>query len=119
MTPNLDGLEQKIDQGKMKSGNQVLASTGLIGTASNPLSTDSNSNLQVTAPVPITPSAATTTFLNLTGRATSDVMTSNFVVDGAGGATTFTKKGYIKISVTDSGAVGTNGDYYIQIGTLT
>lgn len=121
-TPNLDGLEQKIDQGKLKVGNTVQASTGLPTTASKPMYVDSGSNLAAGAipfSVPLTPSAATTTFLNVTGTATSDVMTSNFVVDGAGGATTFTKKGYIKISVTDSGGVGTNGDYYIQIGTLT
>lgn len=122
MTGNLDGLEQKIDQGKLKVGNTVQASTGLPVTASKPLYADSSSNLAsgaVPFSVPITPSTSTTTFLNLTGTASADVLTTNFVVDGASGATTFTKKGYIKVSVTDSGAVGTNGDYYIQIGTLT
>lgn len=121
-TTGLDALEAKIDASKMKAGNQVLASTNLPTTASKPMYVDTDSRLQAGAipfSVPVTPSTATATFLTLTGTATANVMTANFVVDGANGATTFTKAAYIKISITDSGGVGTNGDYYIQLGTLT
>lgn len=121
-TPPLDSVVAMINAKGLNVGNQVLDASGASVTASKPLYVDSTSKLASGAiphSVPITPSTSTTTFLNLTGSATADVMTTNFVVDGTNGATTFTKKGYVKISVTDSGAVGTNGDYYIQIGTLT
>lgn len=121
-TQSNDSLEAKINALGLKVGNQVLSATGVAATASVPMYIDSDSRLAQGAipfAVPITPSASTAKFLSLTGAATSDVMTTNVVVDGAGGATTFTKKAYIKITITDTGGVATNGDYYIQVGTLT
>lgn len=118
----IDTLETLIAQSRMKVGNDVLGSTGAVVTASKLIYADSASKMAsgaVPFSVPITPSTSTTTFLTATGTATSDLMTANVVVDGAGGATTFTKKLYLKVSVVDSGAVATNGDYYVQLGTLT
>lgn len=115
-TPPIDSLKEMIDKQGL---NTFLNATPAV---SKPVYVDSSSKLQAGAvpfSLPITPSSATVTFLNVTGAATSDVMTTNVVVDGAGGATTFTKKGYIKISITDTGDVMTDGDYYIQVGTLT
>lgn len=118
----IDSLEQLIDKSRLKVGNDILQATGTVVTASKPIYADSASKLASGAlpfSVPITPSTSTTTFLTATGTATSDLMTANVVVDGTGGATTFTKKLYLKVSVVDSGAVATNGDYYIQLGLLT
>ena len=121
-TPTPDGLKKEIEENSNVVGNPVKASDNTPATASKPIYVDSSSDLASGAfpfSVPITPSAATVTFLNVTGTGTADVMTSNVVVDGTGGATTFTKKGYIKVSITDTGDVLTDGDYYIQVGTLT
>lgn len=121
-TPSNDSLEAKINALGLIIGNQVLAAAKTPATASQVMYIDSDSRLAQGAipfAVPITPSAATIKFLSLTGAATSDVMTTNVVVDGAGGATTFTKKGYIKLTVTDSNSVLTSGDYYLQFGLLT
>lgn len=121
-TPTPDGLKKEIEENANVVGNPVKLATLAPATASKPIYVDSNSKLAAGAipfSVPITPSTATTTFLNVTGTGTADVMTTNVVVDGAGGATTFTKAGYIKVSITDTGDVMTDGDYYIQVGTLT
>lgn len=121
-TQSNDSLQARIDAIGLIIGNQVLAAAKTPATASQVVYIDSDSRLAQGAipfAVPITPSASTVKFLSLTGAATSDVMTTNVVVDGAGGATTFTKKGYIKLTVTDSNAVMTSGDYYIQVGILT
>lgn len=117
-----DSVRAEIQSNALRVGNPVNLASGLIAIASLPLYGDANSLLAQGAypfSVPITPSAATTTFLNLTGTATSDSMSKNVVVDGAGGATTFTKKGYVKVSIVDSGGVMTSGDYYIQVGLLS
>lgn len=122
MSSTPDSVRDEAASVGVRVGRPVQASTGLPGTASTMIYSDSNKLVATGAvpfAIPITPSASTVTFLSATGTATSDVMTTNLVVDGAGGATTFTKKAYLKVSVTDSGGVATNGDYYIQIGTLS
>lgn len=115
-TPPIDSLKEMID----KQGLTTFLNATPV--TSKPVYIDSSSKLQAGAlpfSAPVTPTSSTTTFLTLSGTATADVMTTNLVVDGTGGATTFTKKAYLKVSLVDSGGVVTSGDYYIQVGTLT
>lgn len=122
-TPGIDALDAKINALGLITGNIVYSSDlATKATASKPIYVDSASKLAAAAlpfSVPITPATSTTTFLTATGTATADVMTTNVVKDGSSGATTFTKAGYLKVTITDTGSVLTNGDYYIQVGTLT
>ena len=123
MTPPIDSLDAKINALGLILGNIVYSGDlATKATASKPLFVDSANKLAAGAipfSVPITPAAATTTFLSATGAGTTDVMTTNVVVDGVGGATTFTKKAYMKVTITDTNSVVISGDYYIQVGTLT
>lgn len=130
-TPNLDGLEQKIDDARGILGNKVKdPSAKITGTASTPLYVDSNSLVaQGNVPFPFTTAgiivsgltSTTVTSLVLTGSSNTDnadLLMSGQLVGGAR-VTTFTKTGFIRVNITDSAGVITAGDHYIQIGTLT
>lgn len=130
-TPNLDGLEQKVNQIRGTIGNQVVnPSSQVVGSASTPLYVDANSlvaqgNVPFHFPVAgvtVTGVLATTTStLNITGTANTDnvdLLMSGQLVGGAR-VTTFTKTGFIRVLVTDASGVVTNGEHYIQIGTLS
>lgn len=125
-TPNPDGLKIEIDQGRMRVGNQIQLSTGLPATASTLMFSDSSSNLSASATLPFTPvlAAGTTSTsssaLSISGSATltaNDIMHQTLVA-GAG-VTTFTSAGFARVTVTDAAGNITNGDYYIQFGTLS
>lgn len=61
-----------------------------------------------------------TSFADLTGSSSlsaSGSLYGTLVV--ASGMTTFTVTGYARVTVTDSGGNITDGDHYIEIGTLT
>lgn len=144
-----EGLKQLIDQQGMKIGNAIRATTGLpttanalpyIGsesalaatavTASKPVYIDSSSVPQ-TGDIPFATTMAgvvvsgivSTALSALNVTATVDVdnvdrLMIGQLVDGAK-VTTFTKTGFIRVNITDSGGVVANGEHYIQIGTLS
>jgi len=130
-TPGIDGLDAKINAIAGILGNVVLDPSGkTTGTASTPLYVDSSSkvaqgNVPFTFPVAgvtITGVLATTTSaLIVTGTANTDnadLYMSGQLVGGAR-VTTFTKTGFIRVNITDASGVLTNGEHYIQVGTLT
>ena len=127
-TPPIDSLVDLINKKGLNVGNIVYSAAGAPVTASKLIYADSNSQLAsgtipfaiaTTVAPDVTAASSTSSLLTLTGASTADVMTTTVVADGTGGATTFTKKGYIRINVTDTGDNITDGFYYIQVGTLT
>ncbi len=103
-------------------------SSGNLGkttvTASKPVYVDSSSVPQTAAfpfTVPISSGTTTsTTFLSLTGTSTGEANTAmTYPLVLGSSVTTFTKTGFIKVTITDSAGNLTNGDHYIQIGTLS
>ena len=61
-----------------------------------------------------------TGFASFTGASTltaNDIMHQT-LVDGAG-VTTFTKTGFLRVSIVDTAGNITDGDHYIQFGSLT
>lgn len=115
-TPNLDGLEQKIDQGKLKVGNQVLASTGLPSTPSQVLAVDTGGKLAATYPLTAVQPDNTAVVLDLTTSGLEGVLTGSVV---AAGSSTVTQKGFLRILVTDPTGIGAStGAYYIPFGIL-
>jgi hypothetical protein len=142
-SPSADAVKTEIDQSKMKVGNIITATTGLPTTASALPYVDSASKLAATAvtaskpvyinsssipqtgaipfSVPVSLGTSTTaTFLNVTGYSTASADTMmTFPLVAGGNVTTFTKTGFIKVTVTDTAGNLTDGDHYIQIGTLS
>lgn len=113
-----DNLLRHINNDRMQVGNKVLNSAGTDAvSSSNPLSTDSTGLLQVSGLLPITQTTITEGVLSITGTGAADVMTQTLV--SGSDATTWTKSGWIRVKVTDSGGRFTNGYHYIQVGTLT
>lgn len=57
---------------------------------------------------------------SITGRSTlTDTASLYTTLVAAAGATTFTTTGYVRVSIVDSAGNITDGDHYIQIGTLS
>ncbi len=61
-----------------------------------------------------------TSFGSFTGASTlsADEIMHQTLVDGAG-VTTFTKTGFLRVSIVDQGGNITDGDHYIQFGSLS
>lgn len=103
----------------------MTADTGTAPVASTPVYLDSNTQLasggfpfavQLVSGVTDTSAAV----MAVTGSSTltaNDIMHQTLVA-GAG-VTTWTKTGFIKVNITDSAGNITNGDHYIQFGTLS
>jgi hypothetical protein len=109
----------------MKIGNEILDSTGVVGTASTLIYSDSSGKLaqgNIPFAVPLHAGVTDTSYsaLDIKGSSTltaNDIMHQTLVA-GAG-VTTFTKTGFIRVTITDSAGNITDGAHYIQIGTLS
>ena len=55
--------------------------------------------------------------LRFTGQAAADVLTQTLVAGAS--VTTATKAGFIRVNVQDEGNVMTDGDYYLEVFTIT
>lgn len=119
-SPQVDGLKTEIDQGRMRVGNQVQLANGLPAAVSGALYTDSSGNLAVGTPLVMSALTTSVSLLDVTGYATlsADEIMHGPLVAGAG-VTTWTKTGFLQITVTDSAGNITNGKHYIQFGTLS
>ena len=130
-TQSNDSLNAIIDSIKGVLGLTVLhPSSKTTGTVSTPLYVDSNSQVaQGNVPFPFTAAglvvsgttATTVSALSVTAQAETDnsgLLMSGQLVGGSR-VTTWTKTGFIRVNVTDSAGVLTDGDHYIQIGTLS
>lgn len=144
-TPDALKAEQEIaNSSLMKVGNEILAVSGSSRTTyallysdadkkmaelaldpSNPLFVGSD-NLPKSAGFPFAVplhagvEATSNSILAIEGRSTysADEIMHQTLVDGAG-VTTFTKTGFVRVSIIDNAGNITNGAHYIQIGTLS
>lgn len=58
-------------------------------------------------------------FMNVTGRSTlADAGSLYTTIVAAAGMTTYTVTGYLRVRITDEAGNVTDGDHYIQIGTI-
>lgn len=116
-TPNADGLKQELDQGRMRVGNQVQASTGLPAvTTLSQNYIDANSLLQTAEAITANQSQAAVELMDLRGTGATGALTQTFV--GAATVTTATIAGYIRVKVTNAGSGLTSSSYYLPIYTL-
>lgn len=122
---NSDGLYDLIRNFTLKVGNLIKDLVGASASASVPLYSDSNSKLaaggfpfalQLLAGVTDTSFSVAAITGSSTGSANE--LMHQTLVDGAQ-VTTFTKTGFLRVTITDSAGNITNGAHYIQIGTLT
>lgn len=122
---NTDGLYDLIRNFTLKVGNLIKDLVGASASASVPLYSDSNSKLaaggfpfalQLLAGVTDTSFSVAAITGSSTGSANE--LMHQTLVDGAQ-VTTFTKTGFLRVTITDSAGNITNGAHYIQIGTLT
>ncbi len=124
-TPGIDALDAKINALGLFIGNIVYSGDmATMATASKPLYVDASNKLAAAAipfSLPVSGGTVTSaTFFNITGASTGEANTQmTYPLVAGGNVTTFTKTGFIKVTVTDSAGNVTNGDHYIQIGTLT
>ena len=124
-TPPIDSLDAKINKIGLKVGNKVLDSAGLdTTTVSTTPYVDSSGNLAIGAvpfTLPVSGGATTSaTFLKFTGASTGEANTQmTYPLVLGSNVTTFTKTGFVKVAIVDSSGNLTDGDHYIQIGTLS
>lgn len=115
-----DGLKQEIDQGRLRTGNQVQLQSGLPAAVSAPLSSDSSGNLSTALPLPFVALSTTAAILDITGTTSlssgGGTMTQTLV--SASGATTVTSAGFVRVNITDAGGNITNGGFYLQVYTI-
>lgn len=116
-TPNPDGLKIEIDQGRMRTGNQVQLQSGLPAvTTLSQMYIDSSSNMQAVEAVTANQSTSTVELFDLRGRGTAATLTQTFVKGSD--VTTATIGGYIRVKVTDAGNAITSGSYYLPVYTI-
>lgn len=121
-----DDLENQITATGLTVGNTVRqGSANLPVTPSLPLFADSNSNLNAAGfpfSVPFLAGVTSTSnsFASIEGSSTgtaNDLMHQTLVL-GAN-VTTFTSQGFARVTITDDAGNITNGQYYVQFGTLS
>ena len=113
-----EAIQAQITARGLKVGNPVHIQTAQTPvTANTVLTTDASSNLQATSNLPVVQPTITSEIFTLTGKSTSGVLTTTLVA-GAD-VTTATKAGFLRVNVTDSNGNITNGNYYLELFTIT
>lgn len=122
---NSDGLYDLIRNFTLKVGNIIRDLVGGAATASSPLYVDSSSKLAVGGfpfALQLLAGVADTSFsvAAVSGSSTGSAneLMHQTLVDGAT-VTTFTKTGFMRVTITDAAGNITNGAHYIQFGTLS
>lgn len=122
---SLEALIKRILKGIRTGMAIIVDSSEVAATASVPVYSDANSNVQVggfpfvvpfVAGVTNTANAVFSVEGSTTGSA-NELMHQTLVLGSS--VTTFTKTGFIRVTVTDDAGNITNGDHFIQIGTLS
>ncbi len=117
-TPSNDELAAVIAANGLKVGNLVKKdATGVTVGASLNLQTDTNGNLSAVAPSTIVQPTITSEAYNVTGKSAGGILV-NTLVAGAD-VTTATKAAFIRVALTDSAGNITNGNYYLEVFTIT
>lgn len=135
-TQDNTSLETLIKQKGLNVGNEVLTAAGVKTAGKYHLATDSESKLietsattgalahahqsSTTGALPalkITQADTSEEAIRITGSATADVLTETLVAGAT--VTTATKAGFIRVNIQDDGNVMTDGNYYIQVYTIT
>jgi hypothetical protein len=122
----LDNVMAYVKSVAFKIGNSILDASGNTGTTTSvPLYVTSDSKLAAGGfPFAVqllsgaTSTAAAVMAVTGSSTLTADDIMHQTLVAGAG-VTTWTKTGFIKVNITDSGGNIVNGDHYIQFGTLS
>lgn len=121
----LDNVVTLINNVAFKIGTVLRSAVGATVTASTPVYLDSNSQLAsggfpfaVQLISGVTSTAAAVVAVTGSSTLSADSTMHQTLVAGAG-VTTWTKTGFIKVNITDSAGNITNGDHYIQFGTLS
>lgn len=113
-----EAIQAQISARGLKVGNAVHIRTAQTPVAANTmLTTDANSFLQATPDCPVVQPTITGQLFTLTGGSTSGVLTTTLVAGSD--VTTVTKGAFLRVNLTDSNGNITNGNYYIQLSTLT
>lgn len=121
----IDNVVTLINQMGLKIGNLFRSSTGGAATASTLPYIDANSLLQsgnIPFTIPMFAGVTDTSFsvMSIAGQSTgtaNDLMHQTLVA--AANVTTFTSGGFARVTITDNAGNITNGQYYVQFGTLT
>lgn len=118
-TPSNDELQAQVSAHELKIGNVVRASTGSgLTVGSNlVLTTDSSGNLTALAPLTAVQPTVASEVATLTGKSTAGILTTTLVAGGD--VTTATKAAFLRVALTDSNGNITNGNYYLELFTLT
>ncbi len=120
-----DSIEGLIGSGNLTVGNVIKAANLSPTTASVPLFSDANSKLNAAGfPFALQLLAGVTNTINsvvaIEGSSTgtaNDLMHLT-LVQGLN-VTTFTSQAFFRVTLTDDAGNITNGQYYIQLGTLS
>lgn len=122
----IDNVVTLINNSKMQIGDKVSkTANGGTATASVPLYSDSTSTLAVGGfpfAVPFIAGATNTSAaaFNIEGSSTgsADQIFNQTLVSGAN-VTTATKQVFVRVNVTDDAGNITNGNYYLQLSSLS
>ncbi len=120
------GLYALIQTIGLKIGNAILNATGNAGMATSvPLFADANGNMNaagfpfaVQLLAGVTSTANSVLAIEGSSTGTANDLMHQTLVQGAN-VTTFTSGGFARVTVTDDAGNITNGQYYVQFGTLS
>lgn len=113
-----DGARAEITENAIVMGNPVKDATKTPITTPNPLSVNSLGQLDDAVPLPITASAITDAFTQLSGTPNGNIMTQSLVAGAS--ATTATAAGWYRITVVSvNEAIMSSGAYYVPLVTLS
>ena len=134
-TEPIDSLRDLINAKGLKAGNKILNSSGAVTGSGYQLASDSNGELAIAdattgtlvhaqqssttgavPPLRVEQADVSEEMARFKGSATADVLTQTIVAGAS--VTTATKAGFIRVHITDTGDVMTDGYYYLEVFTL-
>lgn len=134
-TEPIDSLRDLINKKGLNAGNKVLNASGVVTGANYQLASDSNGELAIAnattgtlihaqqssttgavSPLRVEQADVSEEMIKFTGSATADVLTQTLVAGAS--VSTATKAGFIRVHITDTGDVMTDGYYYLEVFTL-
>jgi len=119
-----EAIQAQLEANKVASAKVQIGEPITDATASKVVYSDASKNVAAgSLPFELQITGATDStfsFLDLTGASSNsaDIAMQGTLVDGAQ-VTTFTKTGFARVTITDSGGNITDGTHYIQFGTLS
>ncbi len=116
-----NSVRAEIRENSLVAGNPVKTSSLNVASASEPVYTDSNSNLAVgdfPFAIPFVAQATTDPAHSISGTPNGNIMTQTLVAGAS--ATTATAAGWYRITIVSANeAIMSSGAYYVPLVTLT